>query len=58
MLRAVLLGETPTVLRQELYAIPALLGAALYFGLRMVGVRRGINVPTAPAGRRRQAPRD
>jgi uncharacterized membrane protein YeiH len=69
MLRDVLLGETPTVLRQELYAIPALLGAAvvvaaeqagstspvfpllgaaLCFGLRMLGVRRGINVPTAP----------
>ena len=27
-LRDVLLGEIPTVLRQELYAIPALLGAA------------------------------
>jgi uncharacterized membrane protein YeiH len=29
MLRDVLLGETPTVLRQELYAIPALLGAGV-----------------------------
>jgi uncharacterized membrane protein YeiH len=29
MLRDVLLGETPTVLRRELYAIPALLGAAV-----------------------------
>jgi uncharacterized membrane protein YeiH len=29
MLRDVLLNETPTVLRQELYAIPALLGAAV-----------------------------
>ncbi len=69
MLRDVLLGETPTVLRQELYAIPALLGAAvvvaaeqagsaspvfpllgagLCLGLRMLGVRRGIDVPTAP----------
>ena len=72
MLRDVLLGETPTVLRRELYAIPALLGAAvvvvadeagstspvfpllgaaLCFAIRMVGLRRGIDVPTAPAGR-------
>jgi uncharacterized membrane protein YeiH len=29
MLRDVLLGETPTVLRHELYAIPALLGAGV-----------------------------
>jgi uncharacterized membrane protein YeiH len=29
MLRDVLLIETPTVLRKELYAIPALLGAAV-----------------------------
>jgi uncharacterized membrane protein YeiH len=29
MLRDVLLSETPTVLRRELYAIPALLGAAI-----------------------------
>ncbi len=29
MLRDILLSETPTVLRQELYAIPALLGAAV-----------------------------
>jgi uncharacterized membrane protein YeiH len=32
MLRDVLLGETPTVLRRELYAIPALLGAAVVVG--------------------------
>jgi uncharacterized membrane protein YeiH len=29
MLRDILLSETPTVLRRELYAIPALLGAAV-----------------------------
>jgi uncharacterized membrane protein YeiH len=73
MLRDVLLGETPTVLRRELYAIPALLGAtvvvaadqagssspvfpllgaALCFGVRMLGMRRGIDVPTAPPSRR------
>ena len=69
MLRDILLGETPTVLRRELYAIPALLGAAvavtaekagstsalfpligaaLCFAIRMVGLQRGIDAPTAP----------
>jgi uncharacterized membrane protein YeiH len=73
MLRDVLLGETPTVLRQELYAIPALLGAAvavaaemndttsplfpllgaaLCFAIRMFGLRRGIDAPTAPVSKR------
>jgi uncharacterized membrane protein YeiH len=77
MLRDVLLSETPTVLRRELYAIPALLGAAvvvvadqagstspafpllgagLCFGIRMLGLRRGIDVPTAPPGPRGKAP--
>jgi uncharacterized membrane protein YeiH len=77
MLRDVLLGETPTVLRQELYAIPALpgaavvvaaeqagtaspvfplLGAGLCFGMRMFGVRRGIDVPTALPAPREKAP--
>jgi uncharacterized membrane protein YeiH len=66
-----------TVLRQELYAIPALLGAAvvvaaeqagtaspvfpllgagLCFGMRMFGVRRGIDVPTALPAPREKAP--
>jgi uncharacterized membrane protein YeiH len=73
MLRDVLLSETPTVLRQELYAIPALLGAAiavtaeksgatspvfpllgaaLCFAIRILGLRRGIDAPTAPPRRR------
>jgi uncharacterized membrane protein YeiH len=68
MLRDVLLSETPTVLRRELYAIPALLGAVVVvaadeagstspvfallgagvcFGLRMFGLHRGIDVPSA-----------
>jgi uncharacterized membrane protein YeiH len=72
MLRDLLLGETPTVLRRELYAIPALLGAAvvvaadeagstsavfpllgagLCFAIRMFGLRRGIDVPSAPSRR-------
>ena len=75
MLRDVLLGETPTVLRRELYAIPALLGAAVVVGAhaagsvspafaifgaclcfmtRMIGVRYGIDAPTAPSERRRR----
>ena len=37
MLRDVLLGETPTVLRQELYAIPALLGAGVVVGAHAAG---------------------
>lgn len=73
MLRDVLLREVPTVLRQELYAIPALLGAsvlvlgqklgsdnpllpvlgaALCVALRLVSLRRGLNVPIAPSERR------
>src|SRR4051812_28725109 len=37
MLRDVLLGETPIVLRRELYAIPALLGAAVVVVAREAG---------------------
>jgi len=79
MVRDVLLGETPTVLRRELYAIPALLGAGVVVGAhaagdlspvfpilgaclcfltRMVGVRYGIDAPTAPRQRRRPPPAD
>jgi uncharacterized membrane protein YeiH len=77
MLRDVLLGETPTVLRRELYAIPALLGAAvvvvadeagtmspvfpmlgaaLCFTIRMLGLRRGIDMPTALPARDEHGP--
>ena len=77
MLRDVLLGETPTVLRHELYAIPALLGAGVVVGgqtagslspmfpilgactcffTRMIGLRYGIEAPTAPSELRRQRP--
>jgi uncharacterized membrane protein YeiH len=79
MLRDVLLGETPTVLRRELYAIPALLGAGVVavaheagslsplfpvlgacvcFLTRMIGVRYGIEAPTAPSELRRRRPRE
>jgi uncharacterized membrane protein YeiH len=37
MLRDVLLGETPTVLRHELYAIPALLGAGVVVAAHSAG---------------------
>jgi uncharacterized membrane protein YeiH len=79
LLRDVLLGQVPTVLRQELYAIPALLGAAVVvgadqagshsavfpvlgaavcFGTRAVGLRLGVNVPTVPGTRRAEGPAD
>ena len=65
----VLLGQVPTVLRSELYAIPALVAssvtvaairldlyglpaavvaATLCVSIRLVGVRFGVNAPTAP----------
>lgn len=68
MLRDVLLRDVPTVLRSELYAIPALAGAAavalaheagsdndlfalagagVCLVLRLLGIRYGVNVPTA-----------
>src|SRR4051812_26265798 len=76
ILRDVLLRDVPTVLRHDLYAIPALLGAAVLVaaqqsgsdnpvfpvlgigvcvGVRLAGLRYGVNVPIAPS-ERRQAP--
>ena len=72
MLRDVLLREVPTVLRSELYAIPApmgsavvviaheagaddgiyaLIGAAVCFVVRLLGVRYQLNVPIVPSER-------
>ena len=72
MLRDVLLREVPTVLRHDLYAVPALLGAAVLViaqesgsdnpvfvvigvavcvGVRLVGLKYGVNVPIAPSER-------
>lgn len=72
MLRDVLLREVPTVLRHDLYAVPALLGAgvlviaqesgsddpvfvvigaAVCVGVRLVGLKYGVNVPIAPSER-------
>jgi uncharacterized membrane protein YeiH len=79
MLRDVLLREIPTVLRHDLYAIPALLGAAvlviaqknggaspvfpvlgaaLCVGVRLAGLRYGVNVPIAPSERHRDQRRE
>jgi uncharacterized membrane protein YeiH len=73
ILRDVLLREVPVVLRSDLYALPALAGAAvvtvahelgydggafavagavLCLGLRLLGLRFRLNVPTAPDRRR------
>jgi uncharacterized membrane protein YeiH len=77
ILRDVLLREIPTVLRHELYAIPALLGAGvlviaqkagsaspafvvlgalLCAGVRLAGLKYGVNVPVAPSERRDRQP--
>jgi uncharacterized membrane protein YeiH len=79
ILRDVLLRDVPTVLRHELYAIPALLGAgllvvaqesgsdsplfpilgvALCVGVRLIGLKYGVNVPIAPSERREDRARD
>src|SRR3954467_14857222 len=79
ILRDVLLREGPTVLRHDLYAIPALLGAgvlvaaqqsgtdnpvfpalgvAVCVGVRLAGLKYGVNVPVAPSERRGDAPLD
>jgi uncharacterized membrane protein YeiH len=78
MLRDVLLREVPTVLRHDLYAIPALLGAGVVVvaqvngssnpvfpvlgavvcvGVRLVGLRYGVNVPIAPSESHEGPPR-
>src|SRR3954452_15747746 len=79
ILRDVLLRDVPTVLRHDLYAIPALLGAgvlvvaqeggsstpafpgaaaALCVGVRLIGLKYGINVHIAPSDRQEARPRD
>ena len=75
MLRDLLLGQVPTVLRHELYAVPALLGAgvvviadalgnhtavspvvgaAVCFATRLVGLHFAVDIPIAPSERRRR----
>ena len=48
MLRDVLVLEIPVVLRTGLYAIPALIGAAVCFLIRLADVYFDLNVPRAP----------
>jgi uncharacterized membrane protein YeiH len=48
VLRDVLVLEIPVVLRTGLYAIPALIGAAVCFLIRLAGVYFDLNVPRAP----------
>ena len=47
-IRDALVGQVPTVLRSELYAIPALGAVAACFVIRMLGVRYKINAPRPP----------
>ena len=77
MARDVLLAEIPTVLRSDLYAVAALVGAAvvvianmlqlpsgvaalvgavLCFGLRVLAIRHGWQLPVARADRRSKGP--
>lgn len=77
MLRDVLISEIPVVLRSDLYAVAALVGAvtvvlghvltfppgasaiagaALCFGLRLVAIRRGWQLPVARSARRSAQP--
>ncbi len=46
MLRDVLAGDVPVVLRREIYALAALLGALLYWFLRHWGVADALAAPT------------
>ena len=48
MLRDVLVGEVPTVLRRELYAVPALIGAAIVVAASVLG-HRGAGAAIAAA---------
>ena len=47
VVRDVLLNEPPLILKQEIYATAALIGAGVYVGLHAVGVDAGIGAPLA-----------
>jgi uncharacterized membrane protein YeiH len=49
IVRDVLVMEVPTVLRTELYAVAALLGAAVLVGGRMLGLSSHVAAPTGAA---------
>ena len=50
ILRDVLVTQIPTVLRADLYAVAALAGAAVCFGLRFMAIRYGWHLPRAATG--------
>ena len=47
VLRDILVRQIPVVLREGLYAIPALIGAAVCFVIRLAGLTLGLNFPRA-----------
>lgn len=47
VVRDVLLNEPPLILKQEIYATAALIGAAVYVGLNAIGVEAGLGAPLA-----------
>ena len=49
VIRDVLVAEVPVVLRQEIYALAALIGGAVFVALREVGIGKPIAVPAGVA---------
>ena len=47
VVRDVLLNEPPLILKQEIYATAALIGAGVYVGLNALGVSAGVGAPLA-----------
>ena len=47
VVRDVLLNEPPLILKQEIYATAALIGAGVYVGLSAIGVGAGLGAPLA-----------
>ncbi len=47
VVRDVLLNEPPLILKQEIYATAALIGAGVYVGLNALGVPAGVGAPLA-----------
>ena len=49
VVRDVLLNEPPLILKQDIYATAALLGAGVYVGLLTIGIDNGLAAPVAAA---------
>ena len=47
VVRDVLLNEPPLILKQEIYATAALIGAGVYVGLSAIGIGAGLGAPLA-----------